>query len=164
MHSTNNLNDEYFGSGVGLMRAIKKYGKHNFKREILYVFDNYEDMVAKEIELVNENVVNDSMSYNMKLGGEGGSAKGRFFTKKHKQNLSKATKGRKFTEEHKLKLRKAFQGENSSSAKLTEKQAIQIKYDPRLWIHGGVKKIAEEYGRHTTTILDIKHRRKWIHI
>ena len=49
-HSTKNLNDSYLGSGVVLKQEIQKYGKENFKREILYSDDNFEDMVAKEKE------------------------------------------------------------------------------------------------------------------
>lgn len=37
MHSTDNLNDGYLGSGWILKQAIKKYGKENFKREVLLV-------------------------------------------------------------------------------------------------------------------------------
>ena len=37
-HSTNNVNDEYLGSGKLLLKAIKKYGRHNFHKEILYTF------------------------------------------------------------------------------------------------------------------------------
>jgi ribosomal protein L7Ae-like RNA K-turn-binding protein len=68
MHQTNDLEDGYFGSGVGLRRAINKHGKHNFKKEIIFIFDKEEDMIQKEKELVtiSEN------SYNMTEGGKGG--------------------------------------------------------------------------------------------
>jgi len=42
-HSSNNLNDNYIGSGLYLLRAIKEYGKQNFKREILEFFDTKEE-------------------------------------------------------------------------------------------------------------------------
>lgn len=35
LHSTNNLNDGYIGSGTLILNSIKKYGKNNFKRIIL---------------------------------------------------------------------------------------------------------------------------------
>ena len=38
-HTTNNINDRYFGSGIGIVRAVKKYGKKNFKKEILENFE-----------------------------------------------------------------------------------------------------------------------------
>ena len=63
--------DGYIGSGrPHFQDAVKKYGKENFKREILYAFDNYEDMIKKEKKIVNEKVVDDEMSYNMSLGGK----------------------------------------------------------------------------------------------
>jgi len=38
-HSTNDLNDGYLGSGRPyLQRALRQYGKQNFKKEILEVF------------------------------------------------------------------------------------------------------------------------------
>jgi len=40
VHSTSNLNDGYMGSGIALKKAYEKYGVFNFKKEILYFFDN----------------------------------------------------------------------------------------------------------------------------
>ena len=36
-HKTYDLNDGYFGSGIYLKRAIKKYGKESFKKEMLKI-------------------------------------------------------------------------------------------------------------------------------
>jgi hypothetical protein len=54
LHATDNINDGYLGSGIFLKKAIKKYDYKNFKKEILYVFDNKKDMITKEKEIVNE--------------------------------------------------------------------------------------------------------------
>jgi len=43
-HQTNDLNDGYLGSGTLLKRAIQKHGRQNFKKEILHVFDNEEEI------------------------------------------------------------------------------------------------------------------------
>jgi len=68
MHKTKNLNDGYMGSGKLIKNAIAKYGIENFIKDILYIFDNENDMKNKERELV---VLNE-MSYNLCEGGKGG--------------------------------------------------------------------------------------------
>jgi hypothetical protein len=67
-HKTTNINDNYFGSGVALKRAIEKYGKENFTKEIICFCKTENDMYIKEKELVilNEN------SYNMTRESHGG--------------------------------------------------------------------------------------------
>jgi hypothetical protein len=62
--------DGYLGSGTAIKSAIQKYGKTNFKRETLFVFESEEDAYKKEFELVNENTYNNL--YNLKDGGKGG--------------------------------------------------------------------------------------------
>lgn len=93
-HCTENENDNYLGSGKHLNSAIKKYGKENFIKEILYIFDNKQDMFNKEKELVNEEVVKSPLSYNLKIGGSGGNP-----------GIIGAFKGKKHTEETKEKIR-----------------------------------------------------------
>lgn len=71
-HETNNLDDGYLGSGILIRRAIEKYGKENFKREILFECSSREEMNAKEAKLVNEEFLKRDDIYNLKQGGEGG--------------------------------------------------------------------------------------------
>ena len=71
-HKTVDLNDDYLGSGKLLRYAVEKYGIQNFKREILFVFDNPEEMFAKEAEIVTEEFLSENNTYNLKKGGEGG--------------------------------------------------------------------------------------------
>jgi len=72
MHSTNNLEDGYLGSGKRLWYSINKYGKDHHKIEILEFFDIRENLKQKEIQLVNEDLLKDPMCMNLHLGGEGG--------------------------------------------------------------------------------------------
>ncbi len=75
-HATTNIDDGYMGSGHGLLNAYKKYGVDNFYKEILFVFDNFEEMDNKEAEIVNEDFIKRKDTYNIVLGGTGWCAKG----------------------------------------------------------------------------------------
>lgn len=70
IHSTNNLNDGYMGSGSRLKIAIKKYGIENFSKEIIKFFDNREELAKYEAEIVTESLVHDPNCYNMIVGGD----------------------------------------------------------------------------------------------
>jgi hypothetical protein len=85
IHSTSNLKDGYLGSGKRLRYSVRKYGKENFKIEILEFFNNREELISKEVELVNEELINDIQCINLKCGGSGG-----FINKEHEYKFHAA--------------------------------------------------------------------------
>lgn len=86
MHSTNDLEDGYLGSGIRLRNSINYHGKDKHHLEILEFFDNREKLKVRESELVNEELLKDPMCMNLTIGGQGGSGPGElngFFGKRH---------------------------------------------------------------------------------
>lgn len=68
-HKTEDINDDYLGSGKRLKYAIKKYGINNFHKEILHVCESEKQMDILEKILV---VPDKETNYNMCPGGHGG--------------------------------------------------------------------------------------------
>lgn len=71
-HKTTNPSDDYIGSGFLIRRAIRKYGRHNFKKEVLFVFAAPDEMFLKESEIVDRLFVESDETYNLLEGGRGG--------------------------------------------------------------------------------------------
>ena len=69
IHCTNDLDDGYMGSGKRIIAAIKKYGVENFEKEILKYFDSLKELSDYEAQIVNEDLLNDPMCYNLIKGG-----------------------------------------------------------------------------------------------
>lgn len=72
IHSTNHLDDGYLGSGTHLCEDKRKYGKNNFKKEILKFFKTRQEASEYEKTIVNEDLIHDANCYNVKLGGDYG--------------------------------------------------------------------------------------------
>lgn len=91
-HSTNNLNDGYLGSGTLLFEAFKKYGKENFKNEILEFFDTKEEaFAAQEKYIIQYNTLAPN-GYN--ISPKGGHNVKDCISEKTKIKIGKANKGR----------------------------------------------------------------------
>jgi len=72
MHSTDNLEDGYLGSGKRLWYSLKKHGRENHVCEVLEVLPNRKDLAAREKTIVNEELLEKDLCMNLKVGGEGG--------------------------------------------------------------------------------------------
>ena len=72
MHSTDNLEDGYLGSGTYLKRSINKHGKENHSIEILEFLNSREELAAREKEIVSLQEIANKECMNLKVGGEGG--------------------------------------------------------------------------------------------
>ena len=68
-HRTNDINDNYLGSGTYLLNAIDNYGKENFKKEVLFDFDNFSDMNEMETRIVTQDFIKSKSNYNQIPGG-----------------------------------------------------------------------------------------------
>lgn len=131
VHSTNDMNDGYMGSGMNVSRAIKKYGKDNFVTIPLNFFDTIEEAYEEERYLVNSDWVSKTDNYNITEGGNGGwfhintvgknnHNLGKTFSVEHREKMSLSRLGKKQTEKHRNNLQKSLQKTNWGGEKSIE--------------------------------------------
>ena len=72
MHSTDNIEDGYLGSGKRLRYSIRKHGKENHEKEVLELFESRELLIEGEKKAITSEMIVDDMCMNLKSGGEGG--------------------------------------------------------------------------------------------
>jgi hypothetical protein len=102
-----NNNPNYLGSGINIKNAIKKYGKENFKKEIIEVCKNKNHLVKREEYWLNKfDVENNKEFYNKTNKAFGNSG----HTVKSKLNISKGLRKRKWKKEWNKKISKARRG------------------------------------------------------
>lgn len=104
-HSTDNLDDGYFGSGKLIKQSIQKRGIENFKKEYLVFTDNEERLNWFERYYIKKyKTYNSSNGYNLTKGGDGTLGYNRVISEEQKIKISNTLKGHKHTEEYKKKL------------------------------------------------------------
>lgn len=134
------FDDGYIGSGKVF---LAKYNKHpkKFKRTILGVFENYDDALKLEAELVNRETIKEEKCLNLKIGGEGGGSPWKHDTERvnkrrermmqlwsdieYRQNVIKSMK-KNWTDEYKEKrLNKGTIG--FPQEKINRKKAVETR-------------------------------------
>ena len=68
VHNTHE-DDGYLGSGKALLGAVKRYGKGEFTRNTLELFDTAEEAYAREAEVVTPEICKSKSHYNIIVGG-----------------------------------------------------------------------------------------------
>lgn len=115
-------NPKYFDSGKIIIKAIKKYGKENFKKEILEVCTDEKHMDEREIFWIKElNATNGKIGYNICEGGktyrsmkgENNPMFGKHLSEETKEKIKEKRKLQKMSEEQKEQLRIKWSGEEN---------------------------------------------------
>ena len=145
MHSTDNLEDGYFGGGKRIKYSVRKHGKEAHVKEILEFLETRELLKNREKEIINEELLLDPLCMNLTIGGEGGFTNKEQMLKcctagaistnkkiwegpnneKYRKETSDRTK--KLHEENKIKY-KPFKGQHTEKTKIIigEKNSINV--------------------------------------
>lgn len=133
-HTTDKLEDGYFGSGVLIKKAIKKYGVKSFKKEFLAFTDNEDNLDFLEkyyIKKYKSNV----LGYNLTNGGERNFSVSEESREKNRlSHLGKTTalRGRSLSPEHKDKISRSNKGHKNWLGKFhTKKSKKDMSYSHR---------------------------------
>jgi hypothetical protein len=142
MHSTDDLDDGYLGSGRRLRYSINKYGKENHKLEIMEFVSSREELKEREKEIVNLNEIAKEECMNLVVGGQGGFS------------IESTKKGREITDDI---LRKKY-GDNFRSI-ISTKYHNKLRNDPDLMKEHGkkIKNGQDKSGFNRMTFLGKKH-------
>lgn len=132
-HINKQKNDTYFGSGTLITRAIAKYGKDNFKKEIIYYCSSNDELNKKEIYYIKEYNSIFPNGYNISTGGT------RVFVLENhpdqeaiRKKISDSHKNKKLSEDHKLKIKEGLcarseEDKKETSAKMSKAHKGKIK-------------------------------------
>lgn len=142
----------YLGSGIYLKRAVDKYGKENFRREILEECPSKETLDEREIYWIKYfDAVNSKNYYNIASGGDGGNTIQGFSTER--LNKLKKLHSEKLIHHHQNR-------DEDFNSKLTKDIVINIII-PRLKNNEFNSDIAKDLNVSPRTINDIRHHKTW---
>jgi len=117
---SNFVNGGYFGSGVLVTKAIKKYGKNNFKKETLIECSSQEELDEQEIFWIQVLNTLQPYGYNISVGGTSGPL-GMIHSEKTKKKIRIKSLGRKCTKSAKIKISKANIGRKRPDVSIRNK-------------------------------------------
>lgn len=109
--------DDYWGSGKLIKGAIKKYGKANFKKEIIFNYLTREEVNEHEKFVVTTELIESSECYNLKTGGHSG-----YPSVEVRKRMSEWQIGKTVTEETIQKIKETKELRKDNYAHLTQQR------------------------------------------
>jgi hypothetical protein len=129
MHSTDYLDDGYFGSGKRLWHSINYHGKENHVKEILEYLPSRQLLKEREKKIVNKDLLGEPLCMNIQEGGGGG-----FISEEHKENFLKKARTMFYVNKEKLvNKRKELFLTNDKWAKEFSKKMSQNSKGNKSW-------------------------------
>lgn len=111
---THNLSDKYIGSGKNLKRAIKKYGKENFTKDVIEYCDSDDQLNEREKYWITYyNSKDKNIGYNLTYGGQTGWYKN---CKHSEETKRKIGEGVQNSEKYQTAMKLKSHSENISNA------------------------------------------------
>lgn len=138
-HRSDKFDTEYYGSGIHIVRAVKRFGIKNFKTEIIDIAYNDEDLDCKEknfIKYYREELGYENV-YNISNGGFGAMAL------ETRQKISKTLTGRKNKPHSKQTRQKIGDGNRGKvrTKEMRQRVSKTKQNNPRIWINNGKKQL-----------------------
>ena len=124
MHSTDDLNDRYLGSGVRLRRSVAKHGADYHTREVLEILPSRQAASDREKELLSEELRADPLCMNCGPGGLGATDRPAT-TEETRAKLSASGKGKKRTNETRARMSEASRESQGRPEVAAKKSAAQ---------------------------------------
>ena len=166
------------GDSQVISKAIQKYGKENFKFEIIHNNIPIEEIDDLEMYYINEiygtyknkgynfhiggncNAGENNPMYGVSLSGEQSGMYGRKRSKELKEKLRQLKKGSKQSEEVKLKISKKTKGSNNPRSKIKMKDVFPII---KLYFEEDLSgyEIADKYNMSSTAIYEVINCNHW---
>lgn len=128
IHSTDDLEDGYKGSGTHIIRSLKKHGKDKHALEILKLCDSRNDAFDLEETLVTEETLRDPLCMNKIKGGRQHGNRVYGVTEETRQKLSKHFKTVERTPEWKAKIGAAHRGKTMPREAVERQRAKMTGY------------------------------------
>lgn len=157
MHCAKSLNDKYYGSGVLILKAFKKYGKENFTREILAYCDTVDQAHKNEKVFIEKYNTIHPNGYNLSPTGGLGSKGCHSKEAKMKMMGNKNAQGTIPSEETREKIRRTKIGntwgfQKGHTLNVNKKHSEETKKKMSLAKTGNKWKLSEETKKHLSEL------------